>query len=84
MDFPGWGSGNNKHGQAIDNYSPRSLAYCLVVSAGEGTLNETTHVALNELKLHNMPVIVIISKCDGKTATEIDSVTQQVSSEFVA
>ena len=81
VDFPGWGSGNNKHGQAIDNYSPRSLAYCLVVSAGEGTLNETTHVALNELKLHNMPVIVIISKCDGKTTTEIDSVTQQVSSE---
>ena len=28
-----------------------------------------------------MPVIVIISKCDGKTATEIDSVTRQVSSE---
>ncbi len=81
VDFPGWGSGNNKHGQAIDNYSPRSLAYCLVVSIGEGTLNETTYVALNELKLHKMPVIVIISKCDGKTATEIDSVTRQVSSE---
>jgi GTPase Era involved in 16S rRNA processing len=81
VDIPGRDSGNNQHDEAINNYLARSLAYCLVVNVDAGTLNESTRAALNELKLHDMPVIVIISKCDKKTAPEVNSVTQQVNAE---
>jgi GTP-binding protein EngB required for normal cell division len=81
VDMPGWDSGNDRHAAAIDNYAARSLAYCVVVSAEEGTLHESIRAALTELKLSAMPVIAIISKCDKLTAESIDAIAGQVRQE---
>lgn len=69
VDMPGFDSGIDVHNQAIDNYMPKSLAYILAVAADEGTLRESIIAFLNELKLYDVPVYVVITKC-GKVQTE--------------
>lgn len=82
VDMPGWESGIVQHGQAIDGYVNRSGAYCLVVSAEEGDLRESLKRLLVELKIYNMPVVLIISKCDKRLPDDIpalkDKITQSV------
>lgn len=82
VDMPGWDSGNAGHTKAIDAYAARSLAYCIVVSAEEGTLHESIRIGLQELNLHDMPIIAVISKCDKKPAEDIDAIAVQVSAEI--
>ena len=69
VDMPGFDSGIDVHNQAIDNYMPKSLAYILTVAADEGTLRESIIAFLNELKLYDVPVYVVITKC-GKVQPE--------------
>lgn len=82
VDMPGWDSGNDEHINAIDAYAARSLAYCIVVSAEEGTLHESIHNGLKELNLQGMPIITVISKCDKKPAEDIDAIALQVNAEI--
>lgn len=82
VDMPGWDSGNTGHTKAIDEYAARSLAYCIVVSAEEGTLHESIRLGLQELNLHEMPIIAVISKCDKKPTEDIDAIAAQVSAEI--
>lgn len=81
VDMPGWDSGIYEHSRAIDQYAPRSLAYGLVVSAEEGNLRESIRNALLELKVLDMPVMVIITKCEKKTPEEVQAVTVQIQRE---
>lgn len=62
VDMPGFDSGYEVHNRAIDEYMPRSLAYILTVAADEGTLRESIITFLNELKLYDVPVYVVITK----------------------
>ena len=82
VDMPGWDSGNERHAQAIDSYVSRSLAYCVVVSAEAGCLNESIRNALIELRVHATPVVAIISKCDKKPVEDIAAVAEEISSEI--
>lgn len=82
VDMPGWDSGIEAHGMAIDNYAIRSLAYGVVVSADEGSLRSSIHRALDELKVRNMPVLAIISKADKKPPNEVNAVVAQVEQEI--
>ncbi len=54
----------------------------LVVSAEEGDLRESLKRLLVELKIYNMPVVLIISKCDKRLPDDIpalkDKITQSV------
>lgn len=69
VDMPGFDSGVEVHNRAIDNYMPKSLAYILTVAAEEGTLRESIISFLNELKLYDVPVYVVITK-SGKVLPE--------------
>ncbi len=71
VDMPGWESGIAEHSQAIDGYVHLSGAYCLVVSAEEGTLRQSIKQILTELKLLNKPVVLIITKCDKQRLEDI-------------
>jgi len=84
VDMPGWDSGFEGHSQAIDSYARRSLAYGVVVSAEEGNLRESMRNALAELVIHmpDMPIIAIISKCDKKTADDVNAVAERVREEI--
>lgn len=78
VDMPGWESGITQHSQAIDGYVNRSGAYCLVVSAEEGDLRESLKRVLAELKIYNMPVVLIISKCDKRLPDDIPALKDKI------
>ncbi|WP_318498005.1 dynamin family protein [Photobacterium leiognathi] len=78
VDMPGWESGITQHSQAIDGYVNRSGAYCLVVSAEDGDLRESLKRVLAELKIYNMPVLLIISKCDKRLPDDIPALKEKI------
>ncbi|SFR55344.1 dynamin family protein [Anaeromicropila populeti] len=63
VDLPGFDTSIELHNKAIDQYLPNSLAYLLVVSSDEPVLKESIADLLKELKIHKIPVYLIITKC---------------------
>lgn len=78
VDMPGWESGIAEHSQAIDGYVHLSGAYCLVVSAEEGTLRQSMKQILTELKLLNKPIVLIITKCDKQKPEDIPEIQNSI------
>jgi GTP-binding protein EngB required for normal cell division len=78
VDMPGLDSKNTQHEQAINHYIGRSLAYCLVISADAGTLQASTRNFLQELALHQAPVLVVVTKADKKNPEDLQAVIAQV------
>ncbi len=66
VDMPGFESGCEIHNRAIDGYLPQSLAYIITFAADDMTVRESIGTILKELCLHNMPLCVVITKCDKK------------------
>lgn len=83
VDMPGLDSKHEQHDKAIRNYLGRSLAYCLVVSAEAGTLPESTRRFLQELKLHQVPVLLVISKTDKKLPADLPAIVQQIEQQVI-
>lgn len=81
VDMPGWDSGISQHAKAIDAYLHRSLAYCLVVSADEGSLRDSLRLFIQELAIRKMPVLLVITKADKKPQEDIDAVEEQITAE---
>lgn len=67
VDMPGFESGFEIHNKAIDNYLPQSLAYIITFPADDMTLKESVGHILHELCLRDMPICVVITKCDKVT-----------------
>lgn len=71
VDMPGFDSGIALHDKAIDNYLPSSLAYIVTFEVGEN-LRESIVNFLIELNLHELPVLIVITKCDKATQNDIN------------
>ena len=71
VDMPGFDSGIALHDKAIDNYLPSSLAYIVTFEVGEN-LRESIVNFLIELNLHELPVLIVITKCDKATQSDIN------------
>ena len=71
VDMPGFDSGISLHDKAIDNYLPSSLAYIITFEVGEN-IRESIVNFLIELNLHELPVLIVITKCDKATQSDID------------
>lgn len=84
VDMPGWDSGIEAHASAIDSYAARSLAYCAVVGADEGSLRESELRALRELAIRDMPILVVISKADKKPPEDVDAVAEHVRQQITS
>jgi GTPase SAR1 family protein len=82
VDMPGWDSGIDGHKRAIDGYAQRSLAYVVVVSAEEGALRQSIRDALMEIAVRGLPVIVVITKSEKKSAEESMAVARNVAAEI--
>lgn len=83
VDLPRWGSGVGAHERVIDDYTSRSLAYCVVVSVEDGTLCQSLRSALQELAgKKDTPIIVIFTKTDGHPTQDISAVSRQVVAEI--
>lgn len=72
VDMPGFDSGIQLHNKAIDNYLSNSLAYIVTFSADESVIKESIANFLNELKLHEVPVYVVLTKCDKVTQSNLN------------
>lgn len=66
VDMPGFESGYEIHNKAIDNYLPQSLAYIITFPADDMIVRSSVGNILKELCLHDMPLCVVITKCDKK------------------
>ena len=66
VDMPGFDSGMEIHDRAIDSYVSHSLAYIITFSVDEMIVKDTIGNILKELCLHDMPLCVVITKCDKK------------------
>lgn len=71
VDMPGFDSGIASHNTAIDRYLPNSLAYIVTFSAEEPVVKESIANFLKELKLHEMPIYVVVTKSDKVTAEQL-------------
>lgn len=78
VDLPGLDSNLISHNQMIDDYIQRSLAYCIVVSIEDGELKASTQQFLTELKINQMPVVLIITKSDRKPPEDVDAISQKI------
>lgn len=72
VDLPGFDSTIELHNQAIDQFLPKSLAYILVISADEPVLKETMTSFLKELKMHEIPVYIVLTKCNRLMEEELE------------
>lgn len=72
VDMPGFDSGIELHNKAIDKYLPNSLAYIITFSADEAVIKESIANFLSELKLHEVLVYVVLTKCDKATQSNIN------------
>jgi hypothetical protein len=84
VDMPGWNSNAQAHNRAIDDYLANSLAYCVAISAEEGTVREDIRKVLDELKLHDMPVVAVVTKAEKRTPEDIDAIKVKVAEELQA
>lgn len=80
VDMPGLDSGLSSHVRAIDSYIGCSLAYIVIVSIEDGDLHETTRQFLTELALHQMPVLVVLSKCEKRPRADVEQVKAAINS----
>ncbi|MCT8977442.1 dynamin family protein [Clostridium sp. CX1] len=74
VDMPGFDSGIEIHNKSINNYLSNSLAYILTFSAEEPVIKESIANFLNELKIYDVPVYVVITKCDKVTKSTLEEV----------
>lgn len=73
VDMPGFDSGIELHNKAINGYLPKSLAYIITFSADAPTLKESIVNFLKELNLYNVPVYIIITKCDKVPVKQLEN-----------
>lgn len=66
VDMPGFESGFEIHNRAIDNYLPKSMAYIVAFPADDMIVRDSVGKILRELCLYDMPICVVITKCDKK------------------
>ncbi|WP_298482114.1 dynamin family protein [uncultured Ruminococcus sp.] len=78
VDMPGFDSGCEVHNRAIDDYLPNSLAYLITVSADEGTIRESVLRFLDELKLNEKPVFMVITKSDKIMPDELEETVSHI------
>ncbi len=64
VDMPGLDSGVAQHEKALRSYLPKSLAYILTFSADEPVIKKSVSDFLSELRLRELPVFVVLTKCD--------------------
>lgn len=79
VDMPGFDSGIEFHNRAINDYLPNSLAYIVVVAATDGTFSQSILAFLNELKIYDVPVYVIITKCAKVSESELENIKAHIS-----
>lgn len=77
VDIPGLDSGIEAHNKAIDDYLLNSLAYIITVDCEQG-LTESVILFLKELNLLDVPVLIVLTKIDKKTESDVQAMLNDV------
>ena len=78
VDMPGFNSGLELHNRAIDEYMPESLAYIIAFSARDPVIPADMATFLRELKLHDAPVYLLITKSKSVLPKELDQCVARI------
>lgn len=78
VDMPGFNSGLELHNRAIDEYMPESLAYIITFSARDPAIPADMATFLRELKLHDAPVYLLITKSKSVLPKELDQCVARI------
>ena len=78
VDMPGYNSGIELHNRAIDDYLPNSQAYILTFQARTPTIQEDMANFLKELKLHEVPVYLMITKAKSVLEQELKDCVEHI------
>lgn len=70
VDMPGFGSDNDVHDKAINNYINNSMAYIIAFPAGDMIMRDDIRNILKELCQLEKPVCIMITKMDKFTSQE--------------
>ena len=81
VDMPGFDSGIEMHNRAIDKYISKSHAYIIAFDASEPLIAESIVRFLQELKLHDMPVYLVITKADKVTEEQLAETKERIRSD---
>ena len=81
VDMPGFDSGIEMHNRAIDEYISKSHAYIIAFDASEPLIAESIVRFLQELKLHDMPVYLVITKADKVTEEQLAETKERIRSD---
>jgi len=78
VDMPGFNSGVDLHNRAIDEYLPEAKGYLITFSARTPTIPEDMANFLKELKLHDMPVHLLITKAKAVSEDELSECEERI------
>ena len=81
VDMPGYNSGIELHNRAIDDYLPNSQAYILTFQARTPTIQEDMANFLKELKLHEVPVYLMITKAKSVLEQELKDCVEHIKAD---
>lgn len=78
VDTPGLSSNESKHLENLSRYLPKSDALLLCVDANQQVTNTLLNF-IKDFKLAYLPIYIIITKSDTKTANEINEIKTYIS-----
>lgn len=81
VDMPGYNSGIELHNKAIDDYLPNSQAYMLTFQARTPTIQEDMANFLRELRLHEVPVYLMITKAKSVLEQELKDCVERIKAD---
>lgn len=76
VDMPGFNSNIEQHNKAILQYIGKGNAYILVIDCEDGGIKASAREFIDEIRQYQHNLIVVISKCDKKTPSEIEKIKQ--------
>ena len=82
VDMPGFGTSIELHNKAINEYLPESRAYILTFQSRSSTMEEDTLEFLKELKFHDMPVYVIVTKSRAVSEEELSQCVETLKEQL--
>lgn len=74
VDMPGYGSSLESHNKAISFYLPRGVHFVVVTSVEDGNLTQSMVRRLDEVKAYGGTFTFVLSKCNLRSATQVEQV----------
>ncbi|HGW3656245.1 TPA: dynamin family protein [Pseudomonas aeruginosa] len=82
VDMPGFGSSLENHNKAIAYYLPRGVHFVVLTSIEDGNITQSMLRKLDELKTYNTEFTFLLSKCNLRSADQVEEVQAYVDDQL--